>query len=740
MSAETKVVISGDNSGAVKAIADTKKAFTEAAGQMAGALSPLTTGLGAFQGALAAVGAVLAGGAMFKASISAANDWNSQVGSIAKSMGISAEQASVMAVALDHLGLSSETVAAASMAMTRQLAKNEEAFTALGVQTRNLANGSLLPAGEIMTQVNTKLAAIKNGTEQNVVGLAIYGKAWNEVRGMVRLTADELAHAEQRARDLGLVIGSDAVGQTRQYKEQLRDLKLVGQALEIQIGEKLLPVFVKLGAWIAGDGSTTIKTFATALSGVGFALQLGALNFQKLGQSLGAFAAQAAAVLQGNFTLAKNIGLAWQEDDAAIEAAKKKLWDGVGQTTTAAESSTAKRRRLLEEFTAASGVLEHLRAQQAGKADADILEDDDKRTKAQIANAEKLRDALRGAWQAGLEEAKKARLEAEKLTTKAADTRASAADKIAEIKNAQKTPEEQAYANARDLRESTDSATTNSLLAKTAAYAGRTENAAKLADQASKDAERASKAADKLTDPGEKIKALERIAEASAGADEARAKIKQQEAAKLEETAASQASKLNEMDAQIEELKNKAANIELQVKIDQATAAIDTIISQLGAIQDKTVTVTVNTVTTGSAGALIGASTALPDGSGASDGGGGEFAAGGYTGPGEKFQPAGIVHAEEFVLRREVVRQPGALAILSRLNAEGLSALPGFAEGGMVGHINTHLLPSPPPAARSAAVFNFPDLGSYPVSMDVDIMGRLSDSFARAALQKGGRR
>ncbi|MGH8043063.1 MAG: phage tail length tape measure family protein, partial [Stenotrophomonas sp.] len=37
------------------------------------------------------------------------------------------------------------------------------------------------------------------------------------------------------------------------------------------------------------------------------------------------------------------------------------------------------------------------------------------------------------------------------------------------------------------------------------------------------------------------------------------------------------------------------------------------------------------------------------------------FATGGYTGPGGKYQPAGIVHAGEFVHRQEVVRQPGAM-------------------------------------------------------------------------------
>lgn len=56
----------------------------------------------------------------------------------------------------------------------------------------------------------------------------------------------------------------------------------------------------------------------------------------------------------------------------------------------------------------------------------------------------------------------------------------------------------------------------------------------------------------------------------------------------------------------------------------------------------------------------------------------GGFSDGGYTGPGGKFDAAGIVHAGEFVLRKEVVEQPGMRAFLESLNAKG------YADGGYV--------------------------------------------------------
>lgn len=54
------------------------------------------------------------------------------------------------------------------------------------------------------------------------------------------------------------------------------------------------------------------------------------------------------------------------------------------------------------------------------------------------------------------------------------------------------------------------------------------------------------------------------------------------------------------------------------------------------------------------------------------------FADGGYTGAGGKYDPAGIVHAGEFVVRKEMVERPGVLGMLEGLNR-------GYASGGYVG-------------------------------------------------------
>jgi len=66
---------------------------------------------------------------------------------------------------------------------------------------------------------------------------------------------------------------------------------------------------------------------------------------------------------------------------------------------------------------------------------------------------------------------------------------------------------------------------------------------------------------------------------------------------------------------------------------------------------------------------------------------GGGYADGGYTGPGGKYQVAGVVHAGEYVQPAHIMREPGAIEFMESFRREGMRALNrfnGYAEGGLV--------------------------------------------------------
>ena len=722
----TKVVISGDSSGAVKAIERVRKEL--------GALDSVSKAAFSLGGAISAAGLV----AYTKSIIDAAdalNEMSERTGISVENLGRLQYAAKLSGVESEQLGkslqaLSGEIVAAAGGSESA-IAK----FKRLGVSVLDTTTKQIRPANAVLLDLADAFALLPEGTERSARAAELFGAKLGGV--MVPFLAQGRAGIEALGDEierLGGLMSAETAKAAAEFNDNLDRLKTTSSAAGISIANALLPTLNKLtNEFVTARGAGFGFLSALSLTGtIGpvekqierITARLKELNAEKArGEGRGL-----AGAISGKTVI----------DDIAQQEKLLKFYETLRDKDKQDEAATAaKRIALAAQLQTKLGDLEKLRAVAAGKASADILLEDDKRTAAQIANAEKLRDALRSAFQESVAASKKAADEAKKLLDQAATTRATGADKAAEIRRAQLPQDQQDAANANDFRDTADAASEAALLAKFAAQNGRVDAAAKLAAQAIKDAERARGIIGKLADPEQQARATERLAEAEATAQEAQAKIKERQAKDAGDVATQQADRIKTLDAQIADLQKKAGEISVQVKVDEALGAVANLKAQLAALEDKTVTVTVNTTQTGGGtpaedyAAYAAAADFRKEG----------FARGGYTGPGGKWQPAGVVHAGEFVLRQEVVRQRGMLAMLQRLNREGLAALPGFASGGLVGALQISQARQPAPgAARAAAVFNFPDLGRFPVTMDADPLRQLESAFARVALQKGGRR
>ena len=383
--------------------------------------------------------------------------------------------------------------------------------------------------------------------------------------------------------------------------------------------------------------------------------------------------------------------------------------------------------------------LAKLRAVEEGRASAAILGDTkeaikrgaEEKRKAQqeeLKGAQALRDALRSAWQEAVNGATKARLEAAALLQQAADARQSGIDRATDRRMRGMSDEERSdYAErqASDLRDQASSSAARSIIK---AYEGDLKAAEKLAEQAAKQAEKAERYADQITDDDTAANLFEELGRIREQALSAQAKTKEAEAQNLTEIAEQQNSLIAEQEAKIQALKAELAKpVTIAADIKQAEESIRNLQAQLDQIKDKTVTVTVNTVSTAPADTSGMTREQLID---AIPG----FATGGFTGHGAKYQPAGVVHAGEFVLRQEVVRQAGMLAFLEHLNRTG--RLPGYASGGMV----TPRVSSAATSSATPVVLDLGTLGRYSTSAESEVADQLVRVFQRAALQRGRRK
>ncbi|MFA5685594.1 MAG: tape measure protein [Lysobacteraceae bacterium] len=624
----------------------------------------------------------------------------------------------------------------------------------------------------IITTVNQAIALSGSSAEasnaalvQFTQGLAsgtLRGEELNSILEQTPALADAIAEGLGVARGQLRQLGSDGELTTERIVTALQKVSgrvagdfasvplTVGQAL-VQLQNSFIEV---VGTVDQGTGATSafsraivfvakgIKDFGAASESLRPVVEftINAVDgvarvFRIIGTGLAGYAVAIKQALSGDLQGALNT---YRDIVSQVQAIlEEPLAADKGRTGEAAKAADERlniERKLADQLVK----LESLRAVESGKASADILKSDkalaEERNKIaadslkeRLRGEEALADALRKASTESLKDAQKARDDATTRRTAGADAATSLRDRAADRRGRNLSERERSDLAERSASTLTATATLRAGEALAATRDGDLKRAARLAEEATKLAARAEKSADAIADDDTAARALEDLAKVQQRIAEAQAQAKEREAADLEAQAAAQNAQLAQAEERIAALKAEIAKpITLQADIAQAQAQIDTLRAQLDGLQDKTVTVTVNTVQQGVAGAVATPESAVG------------FSGGGYTGRGGKFQPAGIVHAGEFVLRQEVVRQAGMLGFLHRLNNEGVRALRGYSSGGMVSRITTPSVASAPASrALQPTILNIPGIGRVPVEMERATQQSLQKQLRREALKVG---
>jgi len=261
----TFILNAKDNASAI--FDNVKKSGESAANGIGGAFTGALNKFNLFSGAVSGMMAIAAGGA-FTAIVKETIAWTGEAVSLSKALGETTEKASILNVALGDVYLSKDTMLAGSARIAKALKTEEEAFHKLGVATRD-QSGHYRSTLSIMTDVNTKLGTLREGTDRNIAGMSIYGKSWGELSGLIKLNNSVMDEAAKKAKELGLLVGEEQVAQSKKYKAALNDIEDVGKSLTVRFGTVLLPALVKVGAWLGNNGSILARTFDLTLKALG---------------------------------------------------------------------------------------------------------------------------------------------------------------------------------------------------------------------------------------------------------------------------------------------------------------------------------------------------------------------------------------------------------------------------------------------------------------------------------------
>lgn len=224
-------------------------------------------------GAVAAVAAAVAGGKAFADVVDTTKEWTGEAMKLARTLGITTEQASILNLALGDIYTSSETYLNAARMMQRQVNANGEGFKKLGVDIRD-SNGHLRPTPELMQDVLEKINGLDTAQEKQAAGLMIFGRSWGEAQKLLKLNAQAMEEAKEKAERLHLVVGPEGVAALAAYKAAMNDAEDAVTAIKVRAGNELLPVLANLGQWFAEVAPPAIDAAVSALQAIGSVLSM----------------------------------------------------------------------------------------------------------------------------------------------------------------------------------------------------------------------------------------------------------------------------------------------------------------------------------------------------------------------------------------------------------------------------------------------------------------------------------
>ena len=508
----------------------------------------------------------------------------------------------------------------------------------------------------------------------------------------------------------GTIIGEDLSEASRQFERNIARIQKSIDGIKISVGNSTIPAMAEvseefLAMQRAGLGFWETLALRTSLVSTDYGEQLAALK-QQLGELQ--LARSKALENEGPYYAA-------QYDDE-IEFVKKAI--------AAYTDLTESKRKLAEEDTEQARKLAYLEGELAkarGKYIKDAATAAKTANKEQIKDAENLKSALEKAWQASVDGARAASQEAAGLLKQAAQSQADFQRQANARREQDLSPEQQQRAILDRAQQAADEASYRAAAAEVEAIDGRAQSARDYAEQAKKLIEEAADAANQVEDNETAAALLERLGEASAAAIRTEARLKEAEAQSLDDTAKAQQAQINTLVDQLAKLKAESADVPVVVDTDAAKARVEELQKAIADLKAAAASVPIGSGATGDFSNTGGAT--------------GSFAAGGFTGWGGKYQPAGIVHRGEYVFDQASVRRLG-LDYLESLRRRGVR---GYASGGLVAGVRV-----PSVRAQSAPALR-------PVTLDLGAYGRydmqagdgqiegIERALRRERLKRGGR-
>lgn len=733
------VEIGGDNRGLKNTLVESSSLVAKFAANMANVQTVAAQGIESAAGGFAnlAMGgfARVAGlaGVVGAATLAMANSTAAaanEIGKLSVSSGLGAQALQELGYAFEINGVSSQDFGQGLKGLAVKVNEaahgNQEAqatFKALGVEVRD-STGKIRQMEAILYDVADAFRKMPDGAQKSALAVKLMEEAGLKLLPVLNQGADSIKRFADEAKNIGVLFTPEQIAAAKEWEQNMARIRFASSSVGRSIGDEVVPILAKFSTILLenkGAGLGWLDSFMAALRGENNPAKRVAEITQRLTELRAKQKEMADQGIKPDAGLAANID--------GMEAALKQFREKAAATANV-EGETAKKRQDYEQQLADKKAELAKYVSFIQKGELSLIEGKAKESvDAQIADQQRLVDAVRSAWQNSLKEAEKAKGESERLFDAARNKRTSAGDRAFDASTKGMSEEDKAVAYASQAQELFGQGRYYAAAAGAAQLDGRLKDMEVYAKKADEFLSRAESFAGKSGD-GELIQG---IAEAQANALEAQAKAKAKDAADLTNQAAGQAQTLNELQGKLDALKESARSIQVQLKVDDLKASIADIEAALQKLtQPRTIQITAaqtGTTTTGEVTATPG------------------FASGGLIrgqGSGTSDSILARLSNNEYVVKDAAVRYYG-VGLMHLINN---MRLPKFADGGLVarsavdrldlGRLSSHATHAGS-SPMSTVVLDFGKLGRYQTEAKADIAAEITAVFKRAALANGRR-
>lgn len=231
--------------------------------QVSGALQGLQS---VATGVMRMLPAVLAGAAA-KNMIDATAKVAGEVARLSRSLGIAAEDASLLREAADSLGLGVDELARNMGAFSDHLTTLKDPgniFKKLRIQVTG-SNGELKSSVELLGDVADKIKTMPDGLAKLTVVRDLFGRGGEGMLKFLNKGRAGIAEYGESARKMGLMFDGQKLAMVTAYRDAMNDFSSAMTGLQVVIGGNALPVLSDLAKWFTEQARSAIPLLSRAV-------------------------------------------------------------------------------------------------------------------------------------------------------------------------------------------------------------------------------------------------------------------------------------------------------------------------------------------------------------------------------------------------------------------------------------------------------------------------------------------